>query len=186
MLKPIRRVVTGPNPSGASKVIIDDAAPNRNENSRIPGMGVTVLWKSPSVPTDNRGTRDTAGTGFSVHDVPAGVDFIVCEFPPHSEMQKVPESERAVAWLPREMLPDHTRTDTHAHPGMHQHDTTDYITMIAGEITLMLEEGEVTLRAGDTLVQRGSLHAWENRGSVPAILSAAVIGAGRSSGAREA
>ena len=60
---------------------------------------------------------------------------------------------------------------------MHRHDTTDYITMLSGEITLILEEGEVTLRPGDTLINRGSLHAWENRGDVPAILTSASIGA---------
>lgn len=177
MLKPVRRVVTGPAASGRSSVIIDEKAANQTENARIPGLGVTILWKSASVPTDNSGTADTAGNRFSVRDAPAGVDFIVCEFPPHSQLRRIPESERAAALLPEEMLPSHTRKSPSAHPGMHQHDTTDYITMISGEITLILEEGEVTLRAGDTLIQRGSLHAWENRGSVPAILSSAVIGA---------
>ena len=177
MLKAVRRVVTGQNPAGASSVIIDQNSSNRHENARIPGLGVTVLWKSPAVPTDNSGSTDLAGHGFNVHDVPAGVDFILCEFPPFSEFERVPERERAAAWLPSEMLPGHTRTDAGTHPGMHQHDTTDYITMISGEITLILEEGEVTLRAGDTLIQRGSLHAWENRGAVPAILTSAVIGA---------
>jgi mannose-6-phosphate isomerase-like protein (cupin superfamily) len=177
MLKMVRRAVTGIGISGRSAVVIDDIAENRTENEVVPGLGVTIVWKCESVPSDNGKTKDSAGSDFRLCDAPAGVDFIVCEFPPFSEQQKIPSSERASAWLGNNMLPSNTRTDASLHAGMHQHDSTDYITMISGEITLILEEGEVTLRAGDTIVQRGTMHAWENRGSVPAVLSSAVISA---------
>jgi uncharacterized cupin superfamily protein len=39
--------------------------------------------------------------------------------------------------------------------------------VISGEIVCILEDGEVTVRAGDVLVQRATLHAWENRGTEP-------------------
>jgi len=44
----------------------------------------------------------------------------------------------------------------------------DYGIVLEGEITLVLDESEVTLRAGDIVVQRGTDHAWANRGSTTA------------------
>jgi mannose-6-phosphate isomerase-like protein (cupin superfamily) len=46
---------------------------------------------------------------------------------------------------------------------MHRTQTIDYVVVIEGEIVLILEESEVTLKKGDVVVQRGTNHAWENR-----------------------
>jgi quercetin dioxygenase-like cupin family protein len=43
----------------------------------------------------------------------------------------------------------------------------DYLIVLAGEIACILDDGEFTARAGDVVVQRGSRHAWHNRGEVP-------------------
>ena len=51
---------------------------------------------------------------------------------------------------------------------MHRTRTVDYVVVITGEIVLVLDDSEVTLRAGDVVVQRGTDHAWENRSSQPA------------------
>jgi quercetin dioxygenase-like cupin family protein len=52
--------------------------------------------------------------------------------------------------------------------GLHRTDTIDYAVCVWGEVTLRLDRAEVVLRAGDTLVQRGTEHAWCNRGAEPA------------------
>jgi quercetin dioxygenase-like cupin family protein len=49
-------------------------------------------------------------------------------------------------------------------PFMHATDTIDYVVVAAGEIDLLTETGEVRLRAGDTVVNRGVMHAWRNSG----------------------
>jgi len=46
---------------------------------------------------------------------------------------------------------------------MHRTRTLDYVVVIEGEVTLILDESEVTLRQGEVVVQRGTDHAWENR-----------------------
>jgi hypothetical protein len=46
---------------------------------------------------------------------------------------------------------------------MHRTETLDYVVVIEGEIVLVLEDSEVTLRPSDVVVQRGTNHAWENR-----------------------
>lgn len=52
--------------------------------------------------------------------------------------------------------------------GMHQSDTVDIITILSGEICHKLKgSDEVLLKAGDTLVQRGTWHAWRNRSNKP-------------------
>jgi len=46
---------------------------------------------------------------------------------------------------------------------MHRTQTLDYVVVIEGELVLLLEDSEVTLKQGDVVVQRGTNHAWENR-----------------------
>jgi mannose-6-phosphate isomerase-like protein (cupin superfamily) len=46
---------------------------------------------------------------------------------------------------------------------MHRTRTLDYVVVIEGEIALILDDSETIVRQGDVVVQRGTLHAWENR-----------------------
>src|SRR4051812_42586190 len=46
---------------------------------------------------------------------------------------------------------------------MHRTKTLDYAVVIEGEVFLILEDTEVTLKKSDVVVQRGTNHAWENR-----------------------
>ena len=48
---------------------------------------------------------------------------------------------------------------------MHRTRTLDYVVVIEGELVLILDDSEVTLKPGDVVVQRGTDHAWENRSS---------------------
>lgn len=51
----------------------------------------------------------------------------------------------------------------------------DYGIVLGGEITLVPDDSEVTLRAGDVVVQRGTDHAWANRGEVPATVAFVLV-----------
>lgn len=63
-------------------------------------------------------------------------------------------------------------------PGMHTTDTIDFEVVLDGTVILELDDGaEVTLRAGDTVVQNGTRHRWRNPGDVPARLALFVCGA---------
>jgi len=50
---------------------------------------------------------------------------------------------------------------------MQQMPTLDYVLVMSGEVTLVLDTEEVHLRAGDTVVQLGGSHAWSNRSGTP-------------------
>ena len=61
---------------------------------------------------------------------------------------------------------------------MHKSPTTDYIILLSGEITLVLEKEERTLQPFDCVIQRGTNHAWVNRGKENALLMAVLVSDG--------
>ena len=46
---------------------------------------------------------------------------------------------------------------------MHRTETIDYAVILSGEITMLLDDEDVHLKAGDVVVQCGTNHAWSNR-----------------------
>ena len=69
----------------------------------------------------------------------------------------------------------HHRIDTSRHPAMHKTETIDYIILLKGDVTLILDEEEVDLKPFDVVVQRGTNHAWVNNGNEPALLIAVLV-----------
>ena len=59
----------------------------------------------------------------------------------------------------------------------HRTDSIDYITVISGEIDMELDDSTVHLKAGDVMVQRGTIHNWINRGTAPCVLTVVLIDA---------
>jgi quercetin dioxygenase-like cupin family protein len=59
----------------------------------------------------------------------------------------------------------------------HRTDSIDYIVVMAGEIDMELDDSTVHLRAGDVMVQRGTIHNWVNRGTAPCVLAVILIAA---------
>jgi len=62
-------------------------------------------------------------------------------------------------------------------PRNHRTNSMDYAVVISGEIDMELEGTVVHLRAGDMLVQRGTIHNWNNRGTEPCVIAFALIAA---------
>ena len=52
---------------------------------------------------------------------------------------------------------------------------SDYIILLKGDVTLILDEGEIDVKPFDTVVQRGTNHAWRNNGDEPALFIAVLI-----------
>ncbi len=71
----------------------------------------------------------------------------------------------------------HARVDTARHPAMHKTATVDYIILISGRVTMLLDRAQVDLEPGDVVVQRGTNHAWVNRGAEPAVLAGILVDA---------
>jgi quercetin dioxygenase-like cupin family protein len=62
-------------------------------------------------------------------------------------------------------------------PRNHRTDSIDYIVVLSGEIDMELDDSTVHLRAGDVMVQRGTIHNWVNRGTEPCVLAVILIAA---------
>jgi mannose-6-phosphate isomerase-like protein (cupin superfamily) len=59
----------------------------------------------------------------------------------------------------------------------HRTDSIDYGTVLSGEIDMELDGSSVHLKAGDVLVQRGTIHNWVNKGQVPCVIAFVLVAA---------
>ncbi|WP_421999808.1 cupin domain-containing protein [Reyranella sp.] len=120
---------------------------SRDVVSFRPGATVANIWSTMGFPVDNNGFADTAKE-ITATTRAGGTVFRVIEFAP------------GVA------------------PRNHRTDSIDYAVVLSGEIDMTLDEGRVvTLRAGDVLVQRGTVHNWINRSDAPCVIAFVLIDA---------
>ena len=174
MLEDRRRIVTGHNASGRSVAVIDGPP------ARILGTdtrGLAELWNTDGAPVNSRDAIDRADIDVVLSPVANGSKFrffaIAPEDPSLSDADRVARvAERFAA-----MGATHERPDTSRHPAMHETKTVDYIILLSGEVTLLLDEGERELKPFDVVVQRATNHAWINKGTEPALLAAVLIDA---------
>lgn len=175
MGKPIRRVITGHNAAGKSVFILTNKEPLTH--SRGPGNAiVTELWETRECPADNHGDEDPTEHPRRLPPPRNGSVFRVIEYPP--------DSERLAALEREHKAPDDGSGRSAAldrgnarHPGFHKTSSIDYAIVLSGEIHALMDEGEVLLKTGDVLIQRGTNHAWSNRGSEPARVAFVLIDA---------
>jgi len=175
MPRPIRRVVTGHDAAGRSVFIMDGAAPQvyrRSSGSAV----VTELWETQTMPADNSGAAEVTDHPFRLAPPKNGTVFRVIEYPPDRQRLAALERERASA----DDGSGHSAAfdrGSPRHPGFHKTSSVDYAIVLSGEIYALMDEGEVLLKAGDVLVQRGTNHAWSNRGDESAYVAFVLIDA---------
>jgi len=178
MPKPIRRIVTGHDARGRSVIVSDGPSPHVLTLPGRPDFALTNLWVTNSAPASNAGNADAAARPVVLEPPQRGAIFRVVEFPPD---QAAGGFDRKAAFAA--MGADHAMDPSASrHPGMHKTDTVDFALVLSGEIWALMDEGETLMRAGDTLVQRGTNHAWSNRSDRPCLVafilvSAAPVGA---------
>ena len=173
MIKPIRRIVTGHNARGRSIFVSDAPSPHVLTLPGRPDFALTDLWASDGAPASNAGSADAAKRRMSLEPPRNGTIFRIVEFPPDAAGGGF---DRAAAF--RAMGASHAMDpDASRHPAMHRTDTVDYAIVLSGEIWALMDEGETLLRAGDTLVQRGTNHAWSNRSDQPCLVAFILVSA---------
>jgi mannose-6-phosphate isomerase-like protein (cupin superfamily) len=155
----MRRVVTGHHPDGRSKVLMDGEPPNVKR--RAAGNASTLLWVTDGTPAQVSGAEDRAARDIGVPPPRRGTIFRIAEFPPHTGGD-VRDNEAVLRDFG--IGADVKRGHAPRHPAIHRTRTIDYVIVLEGEIDLLLDDGEVRLKAGDVVVQRATNHAWINRG----------------------
>jgi mannose-6-phosphate isomerase-like protein (cupin superfamily) len=168
-----RRVVTGHDAQGRSVILRDESSPHVFISEKAGGVARTELWATQHAPAVNRGEADEAQLANRIEPTGAGSVFRVVEYPPDSvRFAKIdPDSYY------QSMGATAADAKTRPHPGMHKTNTIDYAIVLSGEIYAVMDKGETLLKAGDTLIQRGTSHAWSNRTDQPCCVAFILIGA---------
>ena len=161
----IRRVVTGHDSNGKAIVLSDGPVPTVHSNPIRPGQLSFEVWKTHAMPVPIAATEPEPAAGpRSLQPPPHGTVFRISVVPPESEETRKLTPEQANELFRKSGAGDaSTYGRGGRHPMMHRTETVDYAVVLEGEITLLLDEGEVQLKAGDVAIQRGTSHAWSNR-----------------------
>jgi len=177
MPKQVRRVVTGHDQDGKAIVISDGPAPFVHVNPTDPEWYSTDIWRTGETPARIVSAAPEATLG-PRRQMPGkrGTVLRINHFPPEPEAVRrmTPEdSRRAFAALGNEKAATFGRGGRH--PLMHRTETIDYALVLSGEITMVMDDRDVALKAGDVVIQCGTNHAWSNRSGAPAVVAFVLI-----------
>jgi mannose-6-phosphate isomerase-like protein (cupin superfamily) len=172
-----RRVVTGHSSNGKA-VVASDSEVVADTVAMLPESEFYRLWGADSPPQfPGSGSQPKASNFFPPL---GGFRFLIFTAPPDSIANPASGDQQILLNELESKLPGvaaHLERDS---PGMHTTDSIDFEYIISGEVWLELDDGKVVhLRAGDTVVQNGTRHAWRNRGSEPCRIVAFLVGAHR-------
>jgi hypothetical protein len=167
MQQSFRRIVTGHDDQGRS-IITSDAPPERVQ--RVGGEIGPIfyeVWNTRETPAriDHRSGEPTERS-LALAPPRNGTRIRVLDIPPDSEELKhmgAEASREHFASIGAASAVAHRADEPAPHPFMHRTETIDYGIVLEGELVLILDRGETTVRAGDIVVQRGTNHAWANR-----------------------
>ncbi|MFC3227448.1 cupin domain-containing protein [Marinibaculum pumilum] len=171
MTQSFRRIVTVNDENGRSRILLDEQTPH--QIALLGDAGLRDFWRH--VPgADMTATREEADMTVRLNPPKGGSVFRFFQVPPEGAAAQLSEEQRYdlfgkafEAIGASGDLVDRTR-----HPGMHKTKTIDYIILLEGEVTLLLDDGEVDMKPFDVVVQRQTNHAWVNRGTETATLVA--------------
>ena len=166
-LKPIRRVVTGNDGRGRSRVVWDGPAPASHEASMGTGRGHIDFWVWNESPAPLSGESDDGNLHYDFPGPPKGGHFRVvqgvgrpADYDPAKDKLIVPSHPSKEHELGRRW----DRGGTNAYSGgMHKTETVDYAILLDGERTLVLDDREVEWRPGDIVIDVGAWHQWSSR-----------------------
>lgn len=170
--KPIRRLITVDDDSGRSRAIADGPSPDVRADPARPGYSATRIWVTDRTPARIGGVRETVDAPHALEPPAGGSVCRVVTFPPDRSWQGKVGAREVQTYFAAMGSPGASRYAPDApHPYMQQTRTLDFCLVLEGEITLVLDTAEVTLKAGDTVVQRGTRHAWSNRTDRPCVVA---------------
>ena len=170
-------IVTGRNKAGKSVIVSKDTV-HAVSAALAPGYEFYRLWGSDSVPAlPSDGTPPAQPRYFPPKN---GFRFGMFTLPPTTTVAIAPVSTPASVAEFDHKLPGMGEVLEPDHPGMHTTDTVDFDVVVFGEVVMELDDGaEVLLKAGDSVIQNGTRHAWHNRSSQKAMIAFSLIGAER-------
>jgi len=168
----MRRVITGHDKNGKSIVVLD-GPPARSIGEDVGGL--FELWNTDGNTINTQDNIDRADEEIILSPPSNGSKFRYFQINPTPEGIPMDIMQDIAADAFKKIGAAHHRIDTTKHPAMHKTETIDYIILLKGDVTLILDQEEVDIKPFDVVVQRGTNHAWVNNGSDPALLIAVLI-----------
>ena len=164
-LTPIRRVVTGDDERGRSKVVWDGPAPNAHQASMGRARGHTDLWVWNETPAPLAEAGDPGNQKYLFPGPEEGGHLRVVQGPPKPENYDPAADKDSIAPHPPKLRPGATRVwdrggDNLYSSAFHKTQTIDYGIMLAGERELVLDDRTLVMKPGDIVVQVGAWHQW--------------------------
>lgn len=165
MEKPVRRVVTGHDAQGRAIIQEDGAVPRVQRVGGAIGPMFHEVWNTQATPAPiDAASGEPHEEGIVLAPPKNGTRIRVLDIPPEGDgiRNMTPEEARAhFAEVGAGSASAHGEGSRHAL--MHRTETIDYGIVLEGELVLIMDEGETTVRAGDIVIQRGTNHGWSNR-----------------------
>jgi Cupin domain len=170
-IKPIRRIVVRDNAEGTrSGALSDGASPDVHIDPARPGFAATRLWVTDRTPALVE--NETLNKPHTIEPPKAGSLCRYLQIPPDDAWKGKVGSNEVRAYFASMGSPAASTYSPNApHPYMQKTRSLDFALILEGEVTLVLDLEEVNLSAGDTVVLRGSNHAWSNRSSKPCVIA---------------
>jgi uncharacterized cupin superfamily protein len=169
-VKPQRRILTIDREPGKSVIVADTPSPDVRTDPARPGYALQRMWviaghPAPIVP-------ETLQLPNVLIPPKQGTVLNVVTFPPDEAWKGKATVEQAKAFYASiGASAIATCGSMPNHPYSQKSNTVDFLVVTEGEITLVLENGEATLKAGEIGVVRGGNHAFSNRSGKPAVVA---------------
>ena len=171
----MNRVVTGYDDSGRPAILRQGEPPVVIHAGRYTTTELWVSDRGPLQPT----AADASTREWALEPPPGGACFRIVEIAPADDgaaddaVSSEAVSSEAVSSEDQPLDAGHDEfQDAHAT------DTLDYVTILRGQVTLVVGDTEVTLGPGDSVVQQpGVPHDWQNRGAEPAVMVGVLVSA---------
>src|SRR5262249_29049755 len=171
-VKPVRRIICIDNAEGKSEAICDAPSPDVRTDPARRGCTPTRIGVTAAPPAGIKGIRETLHLPHALEPPPRGSVCRIVTFPPDKVFAGKIGAHEVEAYFQAMGSPQASTYSAQApHPYMQKTRTLDFCLILEGEITLVLDTEEVALKAGDTVIQRGSNHAWSNRSDAPCVIA---------------
>ena len=166
----MRRIVAMDDEHGRGRVVSAGPAADVRTDPARPGFVATRLWVTEQTPA--RVMTESLHLPHTLEPPARGSVLRMLTIPPDAGWSGKAGSAEVAAYFQAMGSPGASTYSPQApHPYMQKTRTLDFVLVLEGEVTLVLDTEEVHLEAGDTVVQRGTNHAWSNRSNQPCVLA---------------
>jgi mannose-6-phosphate isomerase-like protein (cupin superfamily) len=170
-VKPVRRIVCV-DENEKSRAISDGPVTDVLTDPARPGYASTRIWVTDRAPARIEGITDTLHLPHTLEPPPGGSVCRIVTLPPDATFKNTVGAREVRVFFAAMGSPAASTYSADApHPYMQKTRTLDLCLVLEGEITLVLDTQEVHLKAGDSVVQRGTNHAWSNRSNAPCTIA---------------